>query len=160
MGALGRGVLFGQNLFNAGGKYVTICEGELDALAAFEMLGSKWPVLSIKNGVQSALKDCKANLEYLSKFDNVVLCFDSDDKGRKAAQQVAALFEPNTCRIVSMTDGKDASEYLQEVSANSFHRHGGTPRSTPPQVYLIWLTWVMACTTKVSTRLVCIHSTV
>ena len=120
VGALGRGVLFGQNLFNAGGKYVTICEGELDALAAFEMLGSKWPVLSIKNGVQSALKDCKANLEYLSKFDNVVLCFDSDDKGRKAAQQVAALFEPNTCRIVSMTDGKDASEYLQGGKREQF----------------------------------------
>ena len=30
------------------GKYVTICEGEIDAMAAYEMVGSKWPVVSIK----------------------------------------------------------------------------------------------------------------
>jgi len=119
-GALGKAVMFGQNLFSSGGKYITVCEGELDALAAFEMLGSKWPVVSIKTGAQGAYKDCKANLEYLSKFDNVVLCFDADEHGRKAAQKVASLFEPNTCRIVCMTDGKDASEYLQSGKREQF----------------------------------------
>lgn len=36
--------LFGQHLFLQGGKYVTLVEGELDALAAFQMTGSQWPV--------------------------------------------------------------------------------------------------------------------
>ena len=32
--------LFGQNLFHTGGKYVTLVEGELDAMAAYQMTGS------------------------------------------------------------------------------------------------------------------------
>ena len=35
--------LFGQSLFHAGGKAITITEGELDALAAFQMQGSLYP---------------------------------------------------------------------------------------------------------------------
>ena len=35
------GGLFGQHLFNKGGKYVTLVEGEWDALACYQMLGSK-----------------------------------------------------------------------------------------------------------------------
>jgi twinkle protein len=50
-------MLFGQNLFGSGGKFITICEGEIDALSAYEMLGSKWPVVSIKNGSASAKRD-------------------------------------------------------------------------------------------------------
>ena len=49
--------LFGQNLYPSGGKYLTITEGEFDAMAAFQMTGSKWPVVSIRNGAASALKD-------------------------------------------------------------------------------------------------------
>ena len=60
-GQWSKATLFGQSLFHKGGKYVTVVEGELDALAAFQMLGSKWPVVSIRNGAQAALKDCKAN---------------------------------------------------------------------------------------------------
>ena len=42
--------LFGQHLFNAGGKAITITEGEFDAIAVFQMTGSKYPVVSIRNG--------------------------------------------------------------------------------------------------------------
>jgi len=120
-GDIGDALLFGQNLFKSGGKYVTICEGELDALAAYEMLGSKWPVLSIKDGAASALRNCKANLEYLSQYENIVLCFDNDDSGRKAAKQVASLFEPNQCKIVHL-DYKDACEYIQNGKREEFTR--------------------------------------
>ena len=41
--------LFGQHLFNSSAKYITVCEGELDALAAHQMLGN-YPVVSIRNG--------------------------------------------------------------------------------------------------------------
>ena len=121
-GNVGNGTLFGQHLFTGGGKYVTICEGELDALAAYEMLGSKWPVLSIKDGAASALRNCKDNLEYLSKYDNIVLCFDSDDAGKKAAKQVASLFEPDQCKIVNLTDYKDSCDYLLNGKREDFTR--------------------------------------
>ena len=32
--------LFGQNIFAPKGKYITITEGEVDAMSAFELLGS------------------------------------------------------------------------------------------------------------------------
>ena len=109
-------------MFTGGGKYVTVCEGELDALAAYEMLGSKWPVLSIKDGAASALRNCKDNLEYLAKYDNIVLCFDSDEAGNKAAKQVASLFEPDQCKIVNLTDYKDACDYLIKGKREDFTR--------------------------------------
>jgi len=49
-----RGKLFGQNLFSKGGKYVTLYEGEFDALAGFQMTGSKWPSVSVRNGATGA----------------------------------------------------------------------------------------------------------
>ena len=48
-GDINSALLFGQNLFNQAGKFITIVEGELDALAAYQMLGSKWPVVSVKS---------------------------------------------------------------------------------------------------------------
>src|SRR5574343_361461 len=76
--------LFGQDKFNAGGRFVTITEGEFDALAAFQMFGSKYPVVSVKSA-STALKDCQAAFEWLDSFNSVVICFDSDEPGRQAA---------------------------------------------------------------------------
>ena len=70
--------LFGQQIAQAGGKYITITEGECDAMAAYELLGSKWPVVSVKNGAQGAVKDVQENLEFLESFDTVVISFDND----------------------------------------------------------------------------------
>jgi len=84
--------LFGQQLFHAGGKYITIYEGELDALAGYQLTGSQWPSVSIRNGAQAALKDCKAQYEWLNTFENIVICFDADEPGKKASKEVAELF--------------------------------------------------------------------
>ena len=67
-------MLFGQNIFPEGGKYVTLCEGEVDAMSAYQLLGSKWPVVSIRNGAASALKDVSDNYDFLTSFDTVVIC--------------------------------------------------------------------------------------
>ena len=113
-------VLFGQAMWNKGGKYVTIVEGELDALAAYQMMGSKYPVVSIKNGAQSAVKDCQAQYEWLDSFDNIVLAFDSDDPGREAAAGVAELFGSKV-KIVKMGQGyKDACDYLADNKSADF----------------------------------------
>ena len=119
-GQWGKTTLFGQSLFNKGGKYVTLVEGELDALAAFQMLGSKWPVVSVKNGAQSALKDCKASYEWLDTFENIVICFDDDEPGKKASAEVAELFGSKS-KIVKHIEGcKDACDYLVDGKTVSF----------------------------------------
>ena len=112
-GNFNKATLFGQHLFHGGGKYVTVVEGELDALAAYQMTGSQWPVVSIRNGAQAAIKDCKAQYEWLNSFENVVICFDADEPGQKAAVQVAELFG-SKAKIVKhkSTNYKDACDYL------------------------------------------------
>ena len=117
-GNVGTSLLFGENMFSNGGKYITVCEGEIDAMSVWQMNG-KYPTVSIKNGAASALENCKKAFEYLNKFDTVVLCFDNDDPGRKAAQSVAKIFEPNKCKIVTL-ELKDANEYLKVNKREQF----------------------------------------
>ena len=119
-GDFGRATLFGQHLFHAGGKAITITEGELDALAAFQMQGSLYPTVSIRNGAQAALKDCKAQYEWLNSFDSVVICFDADEPGKKAAKEVAELFG-NKAKIMQHKSGhKDACDYLIAGATKDF----------------------------------------
>lgn len=104
--------LFGQQLFPKGGKTVTIHEGELDALAGFQMSGSKYANVSVRNGAQAALKDVKASYEWLSSFENIYICFDADEPGQKAANEVAEILG-SKCKIVKHVAGfKDACDYL------------------------------------------------
>lgn len=113
-------MLFGQNLFNKGGRYLTIVEGELDALAAYQMSGSKYPVVSIRNGAQAALKDCQAQYEWIDSFENVVLCFDDDEPGRKASQAVAELFGGKVKLMKHKKGYKDACDYLAHGDSKEF----------------------------------------
>lgn len=112
--------LFGQSRFSAGGKALTICEGELDALAAFQMQGSLYPTVSIKNGAAAALKDCKASFEWIDSFDSVVICFDDDEPGRKAAKEVAELFGGKSKVVKHMAGYKDACDYLAADKGKDF----------------------------------------
>ncbi len=104
--------LYGQHLFSKGGKYVTIVEGEFDAMAAYQMLGSKYPVVSIRNGASSAVKDVQKHYEWLDSFDNIVICFDADEAGQKASSQVAELFGAKAKVFRHAQGMKDACDYL------------------------------------------------
>ena len=116
--------LFGQAYFPSGGKYITIVEGELDAASAWFLLGSRYPVVSVKSA-SSAVADCRLSFEYLNSFDEIVVCFDRDSAkerpdgsmsypGQEAAKKVAELFAPGKCRILSLEHGKDPNDYLQK----------------------------------------------
>tara|TARA_X000001388_G_scaffold73151_1_gene64556 strand:- start:810 stop:2429 length:1620 start_codon:yes stop_codon:yes gene_type:complete len=118
-GNLSSSLLFGQSVFNQKGKFITVCEGEIDAMSAYELMGSKWPVVSIKNGANSALENCRKAFDYLNAFETIVLCFDNDKQGREASEKVAQLFEPNKCKIVSL-ELKDANEYLRAGQREKF----------------------------------------
>lgn len=112
-GDVGRGVLFGQQLFPAGGKAITLVEGECDALAGFQLTGSRYPCVSVKSASE-AKKNCADNFEYLNSFEKIVICFDNDEPGQKAANQVAQLFAPGKCHIVKLALAKDANDYLMK----------------------------------------------
>jgi len=113
-------VLYGQQLFPEGSaQQITITEGQDDAMAAFEMQGSRFPSVSVASA-SSAVKDVKNSFEYLNSFENVVIAFDSDEAGREAAKKVAAMFQPGKAKIMTMMKGKDANEYLQKGLGKDF----------------------------------------
>ena len=110
-GNLKQAVLFGQNLWGSGGKKVVITEGEIDCMSVSQVQGNKWPVVSIKNGSNSAKKCLQDQLEWLCTFEEVILMFDMDDPGRKAVAECAPLFPPGKCKTASLPM-KDPNELL------------------------------------------------
>lgn len=107
----GKTGLYGKWLWKEGGKMLVITEGQLDAMSVSQVNGHKYPVVSIPNGVNSAVNSIKKDLEWVSSFDKVILMFDSDKPGRQAAVEVAELLEPGKSSIVSLPL-KDANEML------------------------------------------------
>ena len=103
--------LYGQWLWKDGGKMVVVTEGELDALSASQAQGNKWPVVSVPTGSKGAVKACRNNIEWLLKFDTVIIMFDNDAAGREAALEVAQILPPKKAKIARLPL-KDASEML------------------------------------------------
>jgi len=111
--------LFGQEANCSGGKYLTICEGEIDALSISEMFDGKWQVVSLKNGATSASRDIKENLEYIESFDNIVLCFDQDQAGWDAVKAVQDIISVGKLKICKLPM-KDASDMLVNGKIKEF----------------------------------------
>lgn len=124
--------LFGKNKFDPGSKSsITITEGEIDALSVYEMLKGETAAVSVKSG-SSARKDCIAEWEYINSFDKIILCFDSDEVGQKAAKDVASLFDFNKVYQVKFTKYKDANEYLEKQEVESFYTSWKNARRYAP----------------------------
>lgn len=96
-----------------GGRRLVVTEGEIDALTVSQLGECKWPTVSVPNGAQSAKNIFKKNIEWLEKFDQVVICFDQDDEGQKAAEDCAVLLSPGKVFVVSLPL-KDANGMLME----------------------------------------------
>lgn len=105
--------LFGQHLWPSSGKRIIITEGEIDCLTISMLQDNKWPVVSLPNGANAAAKSIKHNLEFLEGYETVVLAFDMDEPGRKAAKECAMLLSPGKAKIAHLPY-KDANECLQE----------------------------------------------
>lgn len=121
MGDVGNVGFFGQQQCNRN-TYITITEGELDALAVYEMSGKQWDVVSLRSGASNAAKEIKAQLEWLEGYDTVVLCFDNDKAGEEAVEQVKDLFSPDKLKICKLPL-KDASDMLMANRVKDFTQH-------------------------------------
>ncbi len=113
LGNMKKAGLYGQWLWREGGKSLTIVEGEIDALAMSQAFDNKWPVVSINNGADGAVKDILRNLEWVESFAKVVLMLDMDDKGRAACEEIAAVLTPGKVKIASLPV-KDAGQMVEE----------------------------------------------
>jgi len=109
---------FGQQQCS-GNKYITITEGELDALSVYEMFNKQYDVVSLRSGASNAAKEIKEQLEWLESYENIVICFDNDKAGDAALEQVKDLFSPNKLRICKLPV-KDASDMLMANRVKDF----------------------------------------
>jgi twinkle protein len=98
--------------FAKGGKYVSLVEGEHDCSAAFQMLGSKFPVVSIRNGAASASADVRKYYKWLDSFDNVVVFMDNDEQGKAAVEAITKVLGSKIKVFKPQADYKDACDYL------------------------------------------------
>lgn len=112
--------LFGVERFTPGqNKCITIVEGEYDALATYQMLGGRYPVVSVRSS-STARKDCERERDFLNSFDKIYLCFDRDAPGQDALRECALLFDVNKVYHVKLGAHKDANDYLEANAQGDF----------------------------------------
>lgn len=102
--------LFGMDVFPRGcNQRVIICEGELDAMSAYQMTGI--PAVSVTS---ATLKDTLFDnvRQWLTGFDKIILSFDNDKAGAEATNRFAAEFMDQVS-IADHGEFKDANEFLQ-----------------------------------------------
>jgi len=103
-----------------GGKKLFITEGELDAVALYQIFKDKNrgtpyekfepAIVSLSNGASGAAKQIGAAIKDIRQhFKEIVLVFDMDEPGKKAADEVLRIV-PDA--LVAVLPAKDANECL------------------------------------------------
>ena len=105
-----KATLFGSHLYSKG-KILTIAEGEIDAMSISQMFNHKFGVVSLTQGASSAVKAIKDNWDYIMGYDTVVLMFDNDEAGLRAAEEAAQVLPVGKAKIARLPL-KDANEML------------------------------------------------
>ena len=127
-------MLFGQHLFVPGqSTKLTITEGECDAMAAYQMNGELYPVVSLPSGAESVKKIFKNQdvYKWVDSFKEIVISMDNDEQGKKAAKILAELF-PKKSKVMNMRF-KDANDYLNNNAANEWTKDFHNAQSYTPE---------------------------
>ncbi|MCB1971735.1 MAG: toprim domain-containing protein, partial [Geminicoccaceae bacterium] len=127
---------FGHQLWGSG-KRLIITEGERDCLAVAQAMKLEWPVVSIKTGAgDQAIKSVLEGMDFIRRFDEVVLMFDNDTPGQNAARAVAeALHHTMKVAIAAPFKGgqKDAWDCLKEGSSREILQSVWNARAYQPK---------------------------
>lgn len=120
----------GQHLFTAGGKKVVIFGGEEDKLAAAQMLRDyqlsrgqheydRYAVVSTTAGEATLARSCQINYDWLDNFEEILLCMDNDEAGKKAVQEAIKILPQGKVKLMT-TSLKDANQMLLEGKQKQF----------------------------------------
>lgn len=138
--------LFGwDKAVNTGAKKLFITEGELDAVALFQIMkehnkGNAYEalnpaVVSLPHGSGGADKDLsKALPEIRKRFKEIVLVFDQDAAGKEAVEKVVKII-PDA--IVAELPAKDANECLIQGRAKAAYNAAQFNASKPKNTRLV-----------------------
>lgn len=138
--------LFGwEQAILTGGKKLFITEGELDAVALFQIMkehnkGTAYAdlnpaVVSLPHGSGGAAKDISRNIDKIRKnFKEIILVFDNDEPGQKAVQEVLKLV-PDA--LVATLPAKDANDCLIQGRAKAAYNATQFNASKPKNTRLV-----------------------
>lgn len=114
--------MFGSVRFPKGGKYLLICEGEEDVLAAFQMLrddqlrrnkDSYQPVAVVGPSTGgNCERQIKANYEYITSFERIILCMDQDEVGKKVTENLLKILPPDKAFVMHCPE-KDPNKCVE-----------------------------------------------
>ncbi len=105
---------FGLHTISPKCTKLLIVEGELDALAAYQMFGKRYGVISVANGAKGAASNFKESVKFLNSFTEVVIMFDDDAVGREGREAAKKYIKAGRLRIVVNFEGsghKDACDF-------------------------------------------------
>jgi twinkle protein len=131
--------LFGMQKFPAGcSRKVTITEGEMDALSAWQMLQNGNyinPVVSLPSANPSGKlwEKCKG---WLDSFDEIILSVDNDEPGRKVAEKVSLMF-PGKVKVMDHGQHKDANDFLMNGDGRAYKSAWWSARAYKPDDMLV-----------------------
>lgn len=113
--------LFGQSICQQKGKKILVVGGQDDWLASFQMLYRSYPkfkpnVVSVTHGENP--KSVADNLDFLLGYEEVIICMDQDEVGRKAARDIAMLVGPKA-KVMTISE-KDPNKMLSEGKHKEF----------------------------------------
>ena len=81
-----------------------------------------WPMVSLPSGAAAARKSIQRALQWLQGYEEIVLFFDNDEAGRKAAEDAAGVLPPGKTKIARLEGYKDASDALQANDTEAIRR--------------------------------------
>ena len=163
-----------EQAVKTGAKKLVITEGEFDAVALYRILETQTKdaykdnipaVVSLANGASSAKKDITRWMPEIRKyFKEVVLCFDNDEPGQKAVQEVCKVFpdvtsvtlpckDANECIIQGTTTIKAAFAAVTFRAAKPSNirlLHGSQLRDKAKQAPTMGLSWPWEGLTKLT----------
>ena len=119
--------LFGQFKFKTFNHTVLIAGGECDALAAFQMLSDTQknknfdPVACVSPtiGESGAHKQIQGQYEFFNQFRKIIVCMDSDEAGRAAAEKIVKVLPRGKVFILEMRL-KDPNDYVVKDREKEF----------------------------------------
>lgn len=119
--------LFGQFKFNRGGKYVLLVEGELCQLSAYQMLvdynksrNSEFETAVVSSTIgANAQKQVAAQYKWFDSFDQIIVCMDADEAGKKAEEKLVKVLPKGKVKIMNLRY-KDSNDYLMAGKGKEF----------------------------------------
>lgn len=127
--------LFGLQTTREGKEGLIITEGELDAMAAYQMYGLKYDCISITKGAKSAKNSILQHVELIKSYKEIIICFDSDEPGQIAADEVISALPAGRVKLCNLPL-KDAFDMLKADRDKDFRECIKQSKSFSPTTLL------------------------